>query len=388
MKENRFLDLISIKLRNQYSRTLGSLNNTIWIVHNSSRTFVAIWFRTIGCRHHLHGGCTMCGYWLSDPITPEQMVTSVKEALDTLDFSPNYLLVETSGSIFDDQEVYPKVRREIFRLLSRFHKTRIIFETRTSFISENKIAECKRALKNNELEIEMGLESADPWILKYCINKALDPLDIVKAISIMTRYGVYSSVNILVGTPFLTPIEMVEDAVYSINWAFDHGVKGCVVFPINIKPGTLVSWLKESGMYNQPPLWALVEVFSRLDPKLLQFTQISWYKTPNPKYNTPNREPGTCPQCYNMVIQLLDEYYLSTNRQEILKQLIDLKCHCKDIWYKELEVQSNIALQKRVQAAYQTIGEQILGQQWWLEHGKTIIESMQNHINNDGKTDL
>lgn len=379
MKRNRFLDLVCAKLRKDRPKVPDSLNSTVWIERRQSRTFVQLWFRTRGCRHNHRGGCTMCDYWISDSVTPDQMSAFVGEALEKLDFEPDILLLNSSGSFFDDWEVPPKAREEIFRLISKFCNTVFIFETRADTVSEKTIVECTSILDSRKVNIEIGLESANPWILKYCVNKALETQEFMTSIQVLKRCDVGSTANILIGIPFLTVSEMVGDAVFSVNWAFNQGVERCVLFPMNTKPWTLIYWLEKFGLYTRPSLWALVEVMARLDTTLLPHTEISWYKTRpqlHPKYSIPNQGPITCPECYDAVIALLDRYIFSHSRSKIVEQLVARQCRCKDVWRNQLKEKPTLTVRERVQDAYQVIGKQILGEQWWSQYGETVLANV------------
>ena len=165
INQTSFLDSIGFKIHENRPKVPESLKYTIWVEKYKDFSFVMLWFRTRGCRYtYFYGGCTMCDYWISDPVSPDIMVDFVKEGLSKIDFEPTILLLNSSGSIFDDWEVPQKSRQKIFEILSEFKNTTFIFETHPCTISESKIIQYKNIL--NYYEIEIGLESANPWILK------------------------------------------------------------------------------------------------------------------------------------------------------------------------------------------------------------------------------
>jgi len=376
-----FLDLIGFRIHENRPKVPESLKYTIWMEKHKDFSFVQLWFRSRGCRYtHFHGGCTMCDYWISDPISPDLLVDYVKEGLSKLNFDPTILLLNSSGSVFDDWEIPKESRLKIFNVLSELKYARFIFETHPLTISGSKIEECKNILKNNEIEIEIGLESANPLILTYCINKASTINDVTNAIRILKKYGVKSYVNILIGAPFLTLSEVVDDAIYSINWAFEQGADRCVLFPVNIKPWTLVYWLKQQGMYIQPSLWTLTEILSKIRPNLLQRIGISWHKTRpqyHPEYKILNQGATTCSKCHDIVISLLDRYAVSQNRQNIVEELKGLRCDCKLRWFDEYHKTSKLScLRKRIKANYLIIAEKILGEDWLIEHGDKLESNL------------
>lgn len=384
MGRRTFLDRVLVRLRKDRPKAPEALDYTILADCGvsevfSDSTYAAIGFRTRGCRYNHRGGCTMCDYWISDPVPPERMVASVREALSELDFEPSTLLLNVSGSFFDEWEVPQEARREILQLFSRFQNTHFVFETHANTISERKVLECISILGHRRFGIEMGLESANPWILKYCVNKSLRIGRLVTALGILKECEVDSIVNVMVGLPFLSASEMVADTVFSVNWAFDQGANRCVLFPMNTKPWTLVLWMEENGMYVRPPLWALVDVLAKLDSHLLPRIGLAWYRTRpqvHPGYKIPNRGPETCPLCYSDVMESLDRFEISDERDEIVKQLVDFECICRDEWYARKEQEPELPLHERVRVAYQVIGEQILGKEWWSENGQSVLDSV------------
>jgi radical SAM enzyme (TIGR01210 family) len=368
MNPDNFLERVGLYLHQQRPKVPESLHYTIGTEGEGDQQFVQLWFRTRGCRHSvLYGGCTMCDYWVSDPVAPEQMVAAVQEGLNQLKSEPGTLLLNASGSVFDDWEVPQEARQEIFRLLSRFQKTALIFETHASTLSENKMNECVNILHGHEIEIEFGLESANPYILEYCLNKKLQLVDVTKAISILKKYHLKSSANILIGAPFLTTPEIIDDVLTSIYWAFEQGVDECVLFPVNLKPWTLAYWLHEHNMYSQPSLWTLIEILSRVDPKLLPSIYIAWYKPRpqfHPAYTLPNQSATTCPLCYDTVIELLDRYISQDHRRKTIEQLINIRCYCKNEWCKQIEVKDRLSLTDRVQKNYSIVRKRMFGEKW------------------------
>jgi len=382
MSSNHFLDLACKVLHKGRLAFPENVPFTMQIERQGTGGSVEIWFRTQGCRHSHAGGCTMCNYWTSAPATVDQMITSVQAALNTVEFHPDLLMVNPFGSMFDEWEVPPRARRAIFELLSRVPPTSIAFETRADTISDDKVSECTRILRRHYVAIELGVESSDPWISRYCVNKALSIQDIRAAVIMVRRAGLFPIANILIGTPFLTFHEMVDDAISSLNWAFAQGFERCVVFPVCIKPSTLVARLEEMGLYTQPSLWALVDVLSGLHPVMLPRTEVVWYKPPvliHPDCQIPSRSPVTCPKCYGIVVSLFDAYRRSHDRRGLIEQLNSLKCRCRDAWYRQVAVEPTSPLGQRVKATYQVIGQELLDPGWWLQNGEAVLASIPDH---------
>jgi len=376
----KFLDTVLREIRSNRPKVPEALKYTIRTEKDPNYTFACLGFRTRGCRFNIAGGCTMCDYWISDPLTSDQIVANVEEALQTLDFEPDEMLVNVSGSFFDDLEVPKDARTKIYSLFSRFKKTVFIFETHATTITDNNIIDCINHLGNERIRIEMGLESSNPWVLEYCVNKPLKLAHVKTAIRRLRKYNVPSIVNILIGIPFLSPYEIVIDTMSSVQWAFENGANRCVLFTMNSKPYTLTHWMGENDLYNIPPLWALIDVLCELDPELLPRIGIAWHRTRpqyHPLYMIDNVGPNTCPNCYTQVMQLIDDFLLQRDRTVTLRKLMTIKCECRDIWQNQRLV-VHTPLRERIVTNYEFIGKKVLGNKWWSQHGPSVIDQVKD----------
>ena len=381
MRTETFLNLALTRVRKDRPKAPEDLNFTILNDRDVSPIFrdstsVSIGFRTRGCRYNHSGGCTMCDYWISDPITTQKMVSSVREAVEELEFDPTRVLLNVSGSFFDEWEVSREARQGILEILSTLNNAHLVFETHASTVSEERLIDCIGVLRHKRISIEMGLESANPWILKYCVNKTLDLEQLLCKLRVLKKHEIQSIVNIMVGLPFLSASEMISDAVSSVNWAFSRGVDVCVIFPMNMKPWNLVFWLEKQGLYECPPLWALVDVLLRLDEQFLPKVGLAWYRTrpqSHPGYTVPNRGPQTCPLCYHEVMELLDRFVISNDRKSIVRELSNIDCNCRRDWNAKKSLEPELPLHSRVSIIYEVMGKRILGEGWWSEHGQSVL---------------
>lgn len=385
---SELLDIACSKLKQNRPKLPDTMNYTVMSERNDSRSFAAIWFRTVGCRFNHTGGCTMCDYWISNPISAEEMIKSVQDAISKISFEPQMLIINVSGSFFDELEVPREVRRKIYEILSKFKKTIFVFETHANTINDQTLNECLSYFTPNQINVEIGLETASSWIRKYCCNKKIENLNVVNAIKCICEHKINAIANIMIGIPFLSTKEAINDAVESIDWAFKNGVDRCVLFPINIKPWTLAYWMEASGLYRQPSLWALVEVLLRIDSTYLHKTELSWYKKhphQHPLYEFPIQRPYTCDKCYPVVTELLDKYFLGdVDRRLILLELQSVSCKCKDDFLKQNEISPQDTLEERLKVIYEKIGVGILGNEWWQDNGKLVLTNISPLLSTNG----
>ena len=379
-QRNFFLDEIGKRFHRQRPMIPEGFNTTRYAEREGNRTFVNIRVRSRGCQHNYLGGCTMCDYWVANRVDAQDMIRYGREALEALDFAPTLLVFGPSGSMLDDWEVPPEARREFYRMLQSIDVSIYVFFSRAETVTADKLSEIVEYLDPAKVSIEMGLETADTWKLKYCVNKAIDIGQISDAAQLIRQFGANSTAYILVGVPFLTASEAVADSVSSVTWAFEQGVDYCVVFPVHVKPWTVVHWLYQNGLYEPVSLWALVDVLSLLPQGLLEHVGISWYAPRpdrvHPSYQIPSIPPTTCPSCYDQVLDLLESYRFSGDRAQVVNTLNGLDCKCRDNWRQKLDSVSTVSLAERVSAAYAQMGIDILGRDWWASYGENVLSNI------------
>ncbi len=382
----RFLNLACARLKKSRPLIPNDLNYSYRIEQIAGVSFVSLWFRTRGCRHDYMGGCTMCNYGKSTPVTADEMIEYVRAGLSFIPPNKNMmLLAETSGSMFDEWEVPAQARERILQMVRNHACKSFLCETRADTITEAKIKQYREILDNKIASIEIGLETSNPWVMQYCINKNLSLAQYEQSIKILQKHQVPSIANVIVGSPFLSAQEAIDDAVNTVHWAISRGTTSCVVFPIHVKRWTLVEWLWEHGYYTPISLWSLIEVLHRLGPALAQRVTISWYRT----YTEQSKRgvlsaandwgylssPTTCPLCQARVIRLLDTYR-DCNDFSVIDELSHLECECKDMWHTSLGVVESLSLPERVSSAYEAIGRDVLGEKWWDENGSALWDEL------------
>jgi radical SAM enzyme (TIGR01210 family) len=367
--KNPFLSRVGAELRKKRPLVPSSLHFTTRVEQVPGGYMVSVWFRTQGCRHDRSGACTMCNYWASAPTTAHEQVDYVREALDSLTMTPYELLASPSGSMLDPWEVPIDARGGIYRLIRASQCQVYLFETCAETITLGAIRELRDAFDGSDiaLGVEIGLESSDPWIAKYCVNKGTPLAEYERALAVLGEFAIRRYMNVSLGTVFLSPKEAIDDTVGTVRWAFDHGAYTCVVFPMHVKPFTTMHWLWEHGRYFPPSLWSLVEVLKILGPKLSGRTEISWHRSYDDDPDHVLISPYTCPSCYSSVVSLLDAYKASQDYQ-IVETLDAFDCHCHDSWRSTLSTSPAQQLELRVATEYELLGSQLLGGEWWMKN--------------------
>ena len=338
-------------------------------------SFAEIWFSTAGCSHDGRGGCTMCNYGRRRPISGDDMVEAVRQGLVGAAPGVDELLVSPSGSMLDPREVPPAARRRIFALISEFPATRYTLETRADSITPEIVDELIASIPGKGLAIEIGLESSSAWVQRFCLNKGEHPDQFTVAINLLVSKHIEVYANVILGAPFLEPAEAIQDAVRSARWALAQGALAAVLFPIHVKPYTLLAWLYERQLYRPPSLWSLIESLHRLGANLSSRVTISWYRN----YYTDKwkviASPTTCPTCREAVLNLLDEYRAQRS-WAVVQELVALDCACKEEWRRTLETPPITGLPERVISLYRELALFFLRSGWWDRNGTGISRAV------------
>jgi len=286
--------------------------------------FVLI-LRTRGCYWADVKGCSMCGYakdTLGRSATPEELAVQLGAALERYRDEP-YVKIYTSGSFFDDREV-DAASRTAFGAAFAGRARRLLVETLPEFVTPATIGPLRTAF-GGDLEVAMGLESADPVVLGRFINKGSPPSEYLDAADRLRTLGARSKAYLLLKPPYLTEDEAIADVVGSVEAVHDR-FDAISVNPVHIQNGTVVEWLFRRGRYRPPWLWSLVTTMEasarvRGRARLITF----------PTAGGLARGPHNCGRCDRRVLAALEQASLDQSFGE----LGSLACDCQDRWRTE-----------------------------------------------------
>ncbi|MFX0575063.1 hypothetical protein [Nocardia nepalensis] len=297
------------------------------VEHVPAGNYVEIWFRTGGCTWDHAGGCTMCNYGYGNAVTSADITDAVRAALDELALPPDELMISPSGGMWDPGEVPTAALAPVYALAATAAPGRFLVETRAETVGSERLSQMRAALPGIQLGVEVGLESAFDSVLAYCVNKGSDAAAFTTAARAVHACGADMYANVSLGTAFLDRATAVHDAVNTVRWALDHGADTAVLFPLHIKPYTLLALLSDHDRYQPVSLWDLVEALYSLGPELGRRTEIAWYKS---YYDTSKKisvSPSGCSTCHDRLISELDRYR-ATMDFGIVADLNDARCSC------------------------------------------------------------
>ena len=275
--------------------------------------------RTRGCYWADGKGCSMCGYakdTLGRSATPEELGRQLDGVLRAYHGEP-YVKFYTSGSFLDDREVDPASRERIVRAFSGKAR-RLLFETLPEFVTPETVKPLRDAFAG-EIEIAMGLESADPEVLGRFVTKGSPPSEYFDGFARARALGARTKAYLLLKPPYLTESEALEDVVASVRETAPR-VDAISINPVHIQGGTVVEHLFRRGRYRPPWLWSVVEALAR-GAELRGTTRLVTFPTAG---GLP-RGPHNCGRCDKAVLEALQRASLT---QEF-GGLRELDCACR-----------------------------------------------------------
>ncbi|MEK7992902.1 MAG: hypothetical protein AAB403_03760 [Planctomycetota bacterium] len=271
----------------------------------------------------------MCNYQLEADfqgrVTDDDILAQIDYAIARIlpEPAPPYVLVTSAGSFLDDREVAPGVRRAILERLSRAGVRSLTFESRAEFVADRRRLAAIREAFPGELTVGMGLESLNPLIRNGILNKGLHLHTLERAFDSANREGIGFYCYVLLGKPFLTLAEDVQDAADTARFVLNSGGKLAIVEMTNIQPATLTAYLFVEGRFRPPPLWAFLNVLHRIPRPLWNRIPIKGFDKASPM---PEVFSENCPKCTSAFRAAYREW--NTTREPNIIDRLNSACPC------------------------------------------------------------
>jgi len=202
--------------------------------------------------------CVMCDLWkntLIDTVPSGAIPKQIEYALARMP-SAQQIKLYNSGSFFDLQAIQKEDYVTIAGKVGRFERT--IVECHPSLVSERCLE--FRDMLPNQLEVAMGLETAQPSVLER-INKKMTLQQFSNAASYLRKNEIDLRVFVLVQPPFMRPEESLHWTQRSLDFAFDCGATAVTLIPTRGGNGAMES-LARSGEFTPPEISTVEEAAS------------------------------------------------------------------------------------------------------------------------------
>ncbi|MFW5898288.1 MAG: archaeosine biosynthesis radical SAM protein RaSEA [Candidatus Saliniplasma sp.] len=293
-------------------------------------------FRTRGCSWNRSSGCTMCGYYTdtNPSIIDEDLEEQVHDVSEKYS-GEDIVKIYTSGSFLDEEELPQDIA---LKILNSFDTDKTVVETRPQYITEDRLHKYSAEVK--KLEIAVGLESSNNFVLKNCINKGFRYEQYLEKRDTVFENRSKLRTYLLLKPPFLTEKEAIKDLKNSIQQV-SHPDNIISVNPVNVQRGTLLEKLWNEKVYRPPWLWSLLKVFSEVSyvDSMLISSSVGLGS---------ERGAHNCGECDTELVELIREFNLTQDIEPIKDRLKDPRCSCYHQWKKELELEPYLNFRGRV----------------------------------------
>lgn len=286
-----------------------------------------ICFYSKGCKFSKNGNCVMCDYGQvrEENLNPEDIKEIIKTVFSKVEKLPDVLLLNSLGSVLDTEEMPIVNIITLLEELAKINVKVIIFETHYLSINEKILNLINEKLPNRDIIIELGLESSSNEIREKCLNKYINNDKFIEKINLIKSYNFGVEANIIFGTPFLTTEEQIKDTCNSINWCFENNIDKVNLFPINIKPYTLLYKLYKEGKYSPVSHIDFIKVLKQISNEYIDKIYLCWYGNRELNYG---ENKTVFPKCndseYHIIMKFYKEFNMNKNaekRIELLKRI-------------------------------------------------------------------
>ncbi|MGM0405566.1 MAG: archaeosine biosynthesis radical SAM protein RaSEA [Thermoplasmatota archaeon] len=293
-------------------------------------------FRTTGCSWNRSSGCTMCGYYTdtNPDINHDDLADQFQEFSDKYS-GEEIVKIYTSGSFFDEDEIPQKFALNVLNFLDA---GKVVVETRPQFITSNRLQ--KFSSKVKKLELAIGLESSNNFVLKNCINKGFKLENYLEKRDLVFDNQSLLRTYLLLKPPFLTEKEAIKDLTNSIE-RVSHPDNIISINPVNVQRGSLLEKLNRDKIYRSAWLWSLLKVISEVDN--IDSTIIS-----STVGLGSERGAHNCGECDQEIVELIRRFNLTQDIEPIKSRLKNPECTCYQQWKKELELEPYLNFRGRV----------------------------------------
>lgn len=343
---NKLLSKANIIIRK--SRPLDDPNEIITVFRRNN--FLQLTFHSNGCRFSALGSCSMCNYGKGKIAMLQEILLELETICQTKDFKEcEMILLGASGSFLDDQEIPAEYQYKIMERIAKSHIREIYIETHYKSITITKLNNIRKIFPKQYINIEMGLETITEKFQINILNKRI-PLDELKeTITQIHTVNMFVSLNVLVGIPFLSEKEQIEDALKTLRWALDNNADYVVLFPINIQPYSLFEWWYKNQYITVPSLWMLVYLLFNLSDEEMKHVCFAWYGNRCITYSKERqtKTPEACSLCRSQLIDFLEKFsgdFNLNNRKMYLKQLQETSFECDCLKNLTANIENNISI--------------------------------------------
>jgi radical SAM enzyme (TIGR01210 family) len=299
-----------------------------------NNSFMELAFMSKRCPNDACGACIMCDYGvLQGEKSASVYIAEMNKILDK-EKGIEYLLICTNGSILNPNQISEETLYKILKAAANTDIPHIIIEAHYNDISEQKLANIKQIMPDKNLTLELGLETVSQYYQDTLIMKHINIANFDKTISMIQNYKFNVDINILLGLPFLSAKEQFDETLKTVEWTLERGCNP-VIFPVNIKPYTLLMHMYKNSFYTPVSHWLLILLLDAVEAEQLSKITIAYYGNRTEDYYDMAEQPifpGCCEVCQAPIEIFYAEFCKEENsikRKNLLQNILAFKqCDC------------------------------------------------------------
>lgn len=218
------------------------------------------------------GGCHMCGFKNSTELyTGGNLMKPV--LFDSLyeigrasfkEKGPGVLMVYIGGSFLNNEEIPAEAQELIAEKAGNDSSIRVLcIESRPEFITSEKIKRLKGLLRGKTLRVSIGLEAKSDHVREKLIKKGITLEAYRRAVETAKECGAEVLTYVFLKPFGLNEAEAVEEAVKTIEHAFEIGSDEVALEAAFVQQETALEKAYLLGEFKPPSLWSIVEVLKR-----------------------------------------------------------------------------------------------------------------------------
>lgn len=295
------------------------------------------------CANDKRGACIMCDYGIASKDMPiKEYLLRMEEALKTCRDTVHCLMLCTNGSLFDEAQVETELLEGALDLASKSAIPSVQLESHYLDVTNEKLKMVKKKLGNKKIIIALGLETVNQEYQDLIIGKKIKIISFEEKIALIKSFGFDVELNIMLGLPFLSTNEQFLDTMNTIKWVYSHQCRP-VLFPINIKPYTLLMEMYQMNLYSPISHWLVIFLLGQLTEAELSRIILVWYGNRIEYYDNAKLQqipPVSCEKCSSMIKRFYTEFNAAlsgSERKRILNVMLNKHpCDCLDKVQNEL----------------------------------------------------
>lgn len=288
------------------------------------------------CVNDAKGACIMCEYGeASKNRKLSCYLEEMKSAVNNCSNNIKCLMICTNGSIFDENQISRQLLEGAIDISAKCKIPNIEFEAHYQDITQEKLVFIKEKLKHKKVIIALGLETINQEYQDKIIFKGIDLKKFHATLLEIKKYEFQIELNVMLGLPFLSASEQFRDTCNTLKWVFQNQCRP-VLFPVNIKPYTLLMEMYRTHFYTPISHWLLLEVLNTLTDDQLAQIIIVWYGDRINNYGSSEEKtilPTGCEKCLPVISRFYHEFLTTDSGKErryFLNKTLECNvCNCR-----------------------------------------------------------